>query len=140
MNPYLTPKGAARPRLELPAASTCAAFFAAAVRATFSLCGQKNLGAAAFTALCAALALLPVLHAFRAANYRACAQRAAEALARRREDSISLEKLVRILPEGCTIELLEKLLAKGYLQRLHIDRKANRAQLSSAEANASQTR
>ena len=137
MNPYLTNKGAARPRMELPVAITCAAFFAATVRATVSLCAQKNFGAAVFTALCAVVFIAPVLRAFRAAGYRAHAQRAAEALVRRKEESVSLEKLPRILPEGCTVELVEKLIAKGYLQRLRIDREANRAYLASAQAKAS---
>lgn len=35
MNPYLTPKGAARPRLELPAAITCAAVFTALCAVAF---------------------------------------------------------------------------------------------------------
>ena len=129
MNPYLTNKGAARPRMELPVAITCAAFFAATVRATVSLCAQKNFGAAVLPRFARLYSSRP----FCAPSARRAIERTPSAPPKRS----SAAKKKAFLPEGCTVELVEKLIAKGYLQRLRIDREANRAYLASAQAKAS---
>ena len=132
MNPYLTIKSKVSPGWYAPVFVLLGLLAAATAYVTVDFAVQGDGGTAAVGLLMLALVLWPVVAIARRWLYRARARRLANAFEQVAEQSISLDRLNRMAGMHGVERHLDRLIKKGYLQNVQLDRIQNKAVLTAA--------